>query len=66
MADFTYKANTTFLEEKYVTWDEVGLTGPDQKVINTNNDIKSINYDGLIGLLIEAIKELKKQIDNPK
>ena len=32
----------------------------------TQGDIKSVNYNGLIGLLIEAIKEQQKQIDELK
>jgi hypothetical protein len=35
------------------------------EVVETNNDgIKNVNYLGLIGVLIEAIKELNKKIDN--
>ena len=29
----------------------------------SGDDVKSVNYDGLIGVLIEAIKELNKKID---
>ena len=32
----------------------------------TQGDVKSVNYNGLIGLLIEAIKEQQKQIDELK
>jgi hypothetical protein len=31
-----------------------------------NGEIKSVNYDGLIGVLIEAIKELKEEIEEFK
>jgi hypothetical protein len=31
-----------------------------------NGDVKSVNYNGLIGVLIEAIKELKKEIEELK
>jgi hypothetical protein len=31
-----------------------------------NSEIKSVNYDGLIGVLIEAIKELKAEIEEIK
>ena len=29
-------------------------------------DPKSVNYDGLIGLLIEAVKELKEEVEEPE
>jgi hypothetical protein len=32
----------------------------------TDTDIKSVNYNGLIGILIEAIKELNQEIENLK
>ena len=32
----------------------------------TQGDIKSVNYNGLIGVLIEAVKEQQKQIDELK
>ena len=37
------------------------------EVVNTNEDgIKSVSYDSIVGLLIEAIKEQQKQIDELK
>ena len=30
------------------------------------DDVKSVNYSGLIGLLIETVKEQQKQIDELK
>ena len=32
----------------------------------TNGEVKSVNYNGLIGVLIEAVKELKKEIEELK
>ena len=32
----------------------------------SQNDIKTVNYNGLIGVLIEAIKELKSEVDELK
>lgn len=32
----------------------------------SNTDIKTVNYDGLIGVLIEAVKELKAEIEELK
>jgi trimeric autotransporter adhesin len=32
----------------------------------TNGDVKSVNYNGIIGVLIEAIKELKKEVEDLK
>jgi len=34
-----------------------------QAVSTDSNGIKSVNYNALVGLLIEAIKDLKQQID---
>jgi hypothetical protein len=31
-----------------------------------DGDVKSVNYSGIIGVLIEAIKELKKEVENLK
>jgi hypothetical protein len=31
-----------------------------------NGEVKSVNYNGIIGVLIEAIKELKKEIEDLK
>lgn len=36
------------------------------ELVTIHNDKKSVNYDGLIGVLIEAIKELKQEIDDLK
>lgn len=33
------------------------------ELVTDNNGRKSVNYDGLIGLLIEAVKELKNKIE---
>ena len=32
----------------------------------SNGDHKSVNYNGLIGILIEAVKELKSEVDELK
>ena len=32
----------------------------------TQGDIKAVNYNGLIGVLIEAVKEQQKQIEELK
>jgi hypothetical protein len=32
-------------------------------LVTDNNGIKNVNYDGIIGLLIESIKELKSRIE---
>jgi len=32
----------------------------------TQTDPKSVNYNGIIGVLIEAVKELKKEIEELK
>ena len=31
-----------------------------------NGTIKSVNYNGIIGVLIEAVKELKKEVEELK
>ena len=31
-----------------------------------NAEVKSVNYNGIIGVLIEAVKELKKEIEELK
>jgi hypothetical protein len=31
-----------------------------------DGDVKSVNYNGIIGVLIEAIKELRKEIEDLK
>lgn len=36
------------------------------ELVTTHNGKKSVNYDGLIGVLIEAVKELKQEIDELK
>lgn len=36
------------------------------ELVNEHDNRKSVNYDGLIGVLIEAIKELKQEIDDLK
>lgn len=49
MADFTFKANTTFLEEKYVTWAEVGLDSPDLSIFPAGLWTWGGNYRGGLG-----------------
>ena len=39
------------------------VKGCESLVIN-NNDSLSVNYNGIIGILIESIKDLNKKIDN--
>ena len=37
------------------------------EIVHTNDDgIKSVNYNGIIGLLVEAIKEQQNQIEELK
>jgi hypothetical protein len=36
------------------------------QLVNNNGENKSVNYNGLIGLLIEAVKELSREIDKLK
>ena len=36
------------------------------ELVNENDEFKTVNYDGLIGLLIEAIKEQQKEIEELK
>ena len=36
------------------------------ELVNETENFKTVNYDGLIGLLIEAIKEQQQQIDELK
>ena len=31
-----------------------------------DGEIKSVNYNGIIGVLIEAVKELKKEVEDLK
>ena len=35
------------------------------ELVNTG-EVKSVNYNGIIGVLIEAVKELKKEIEELK
>ena len=44
---------------------EVEKVIPEVVILN-ENDIKAVAYGNLVGLLIEAIKELKKEIDDLK
>jgi len=37
-----------------------------QLIANGSDGFKSVNYNGLVGVLIEAVKELKKEIDELK
>ena len=36
-----------------------------KELVNTG-EVKSVNYNGIIGVLIEAVKELKKEIEELK
>lgn len=36
------------------------------EVVKTNDDVKTVNYNGLVGLLVEVVKEQQKQIDDLK
>jgi len=38
----------------------------DRKMINSDEMSKKLNYNGLIGLLLESIKELKTEIEDLK
>lgn len=49
MPDFVFKANTTFLEEKYVTWSEVGLDSPDLSIPPAGLWTWGTNYQGRLG-----------------
>lgn len=36
------------------------------EVVKTNDDVKTVNYNGIVGLLVEVVKEQQKQIDELK
>ena len=36
------------------------------ELVNENNGIKSVNYNGLVGVLIEAVKELQAEVEGLK
>jgi hypothetical protein len=36
------------------------------ELVAETDGIKAVNYDGIIGILIESIKQLKKEIDELK
>jgi hypothetical protein len=45
--------------------DDVGVIAQDverclPEAVNENNDVKSVNYNGIVGLLVESVKELSK------
>lgn len=56
---FTWKENGK--ASMGVIAQEVEAVAPE--VISETNGYKAVNYDGLIGLLIESIKDLKKEIE---
>ena len=52
-------------------WEQIGVIAQElQKVlpelVSESDDRLSVNYNGIIGVLIEAIKEQQKQIDELK
>jgi ribosomal protein S4 len=56
---FTWKENGN--ASMGIIAQEVEAVAPE--VIGETNGYKAVNYDGLIGLLIESIKDLKKEIE---
>lgn len=50
MADFTFKANTQFFEERYVTWTEMGLDSPNLTVVPAAAWSWGYNGFGRLGL----------------
>jgi hypothetical protein len=59
--DFTWKENG--LKSSGVIAQEAEKIVPHLVHTNANTGMKSFNYDGLIGVLIEAVKELKAEVD---
>ena len=46
--------------------DDVGVIAQDverclPEIVNEDNDVKSVNYNGIVGLLVESVKELSKE-----
>jgi hypothetical protein len=59
--DFTWKENG--LKSSGVIAQEAEEIVPHLVHTNATTGMKSFNYDGLIGVLIEAVKELKAEVD---
>jgi hypothetical protein len=57
---FTWKENG--LKSSGIIAQEAEKIVPHLVHINSNTGMKSFNYDGLIGILIEAVKELKAEV----
>ena len=74
LSGFTFRPNNLAISMGYTDKEEVGVSAQEvEKILPQiiapapiNEEYKTVHYEKLIPLLIEAIKELKLELDNHK